>query len=328
MNRPNRSPMRRRMQGMTLVELMIAITLGLLVMGAAIGIFISNRQVYRAAENLNRVQEGGRVSFELMARDIREAAGNPCVNNVPLVNVVNGGTGNWWSDMNASTALRGFDGGTVFPGGSFGTGTAQRLAGTSGLQLLSGDDNVSTISAHNVGSALFTVNTTGHGFAAGDLAIACNAQQAAVFQVSSVSGMDIGHGTGGAPGNSTINLSLDPANPDSYEYAAPNSVMTRLHATRWFIANNANGIPSLYQTRLGGATVTTEEVVEGVTAMNLEYLLRGGTNYVGAAAVGNWADVISVRATLALRSPENIGTTGNPITRQMVQVASLRNRNP
>lgn len=96
MNRPNRSPMRRRMQGMTLVELMIAITLGLLVMGAAIGIFISNRQVYRAAENLNRVQEGGRVSFELMARDIREAAGNPCVNNVPLVNVVNGGTGNWW----------------------------------------------------------------------------------------------------------------------------------------------------------------------------------------------------------------------------------------
>ena len=93
------------MQGMTLVELMIAITLGLLVMGAAIGIFISNRQVYRAAENLNRVQEGGRVSFELMARDIREAAGNPCVNNVPLVNVVNGGTGNWWSDMNASTAL-------------------------------------------------------------------------------------------------------------------------------------------------------------------------------------------------------------------------------
>ena len=104
--------------------------------------------------------------------------------------------------------------------------------------------------------------------------------------------------------------------------------MTRLHATRWFIANNANGIPSLYQTRLGGATVTTEEVVEGVTAMNLEYLLRGGTNYVGAAAVGNWADVISVRATLALRSPENIGTNGNPITRQMVQVASLRNRNP
>ena len=315
-----------RAQGMTLVELMIAITLGLLVMGAAIGIFISNRQVYRAAENINRVQEGGRVAFELMARDIREAAGNPCVNNLPLVNVVSGGTGNWWSDMNWSTGLWGFDGGTAFPGDSFGTGTAQRLAGTEAVQLLSADDNVATISGHDTGAALFTVNTTGHGFSTGDMAIACNARQASVFQVSSVSGANIGHGTGGSPGNNTTSLNLDPTSP--YQYSTPNSVLAGLHATRWFIANNPNGVPSLYQTRLGGAGVTAEEVVEGVSGMTLEYLLRGANNYVSAGAVGNWADVVSVRAILTLQSPDRVGTDGNPITRQVIQVASIRNRNP
>ena len=314
---------------MTLVELMIAITLGLLVMGAAIGIFISNRQVYRAAENLNRVQEGGRVAFELMARDIREAAGNPCVNNEPLVNVVTGGTGNWWSDMHVSRALQGFDGSTPLPGQPFGTATAARLAGTDALQLLSGGDNVSTISAHDAATATFTVNTVDHGLNAGDLAIACDGEQAAVFQVSSVSGQNIEHNIGSSPGNSTINLSMDPLNPDTYEYPASSSMLAGLHATRWYIANNANGVPSLYQMRLGGSAVTAQEVVEGVSGMTLEYLLSGGNQYVDAATVGsNWANVISVRATLTLRSPENIGTNGNPITRQMVQVASLRNRNP
>lgn len=328
MNRHSNIATRRRSQGMTLVELMIAITLGLLVMGAAIGIFISNRQVYRAAENLNRVQEGGRVAFELMARDVREAAGNACVNKLPLVNVISGGTGNWWSDMNVSTALQGFDGTTTFPSETFGTATAQRLAGTEALQLLSGDDNVSTISAHDTGAATFTLNTSDHGFSAGDLAIACNARQAAVFQVSSAIGQDIGHGMGGTPGNSTTNLSLDPTSPDPFEFSAPNSVLSGLHATRWFIANNPNSVPSLYQARLAGGTVTSQEVVEGVTGMTLEYLVSGGTDYVAASAVGDWANVISVRAILTLRSPENAGSDGNPITRQLVQVASLRNRNP
>ncbi|MEN1956334.1 PilW family protein [Luteimonas changyuni] len=320
--------MRRHVQGMTLIELMIAMILGLLVVGAAIGIFISNSQVYRAAENLGRVQEGARVAFELMARDIREAAGNPCVNNVPWVNVVSGGAGNWWSDMNPSTALQGFDGSTAFPGETFTTGAAQRLAGTEALQMLSGDDNVSTISNHDAGTAVFTVNTTAHGLGPGDLGIACNAQQGAVFQVSSVSGLDIGHGLGGLPGNTSINLHLDSSNPDSYEYAAPNSVLAGLHATRWYVANNARGVPSLYQARLGGTTVTREEVVEGVSAMTLAYLVRGGTNYVAAGTVVDWAEVISVRATLVLQSPDNVGANGDPITRQVVQVASLRNRNP
>ena len=47
---------RNAVRGLTLVELMIAMMLGLLVVGSASAIFISNRQTYRATEGLGRVQ--------------------------------------------------------------------------------------------------------------------------------------------------------------------------------------------------------------------------------------------------------------------------------
>ena len=65
---------RNAVRGLTLVELMIAMMLGLLVVGSATAIFISNRQTYRATEGLGRVQENGRMAFELMARDLRDTA--------------------------------------------------------------------------------------------------------------------------------------------------------------------------------------------------------------------------------------------------------------
>ena len=45
----------RSMRGLSLIELMIAMLLGLLVVGGAIGIFVSNRRAYNATESLSRV---------------------------------------------------------------------------------------------------------------------------------------------------------------------------------------------------------------------------------------------------------------------------------
>ncbi len=330
---------RRRAAGVTLVELMISLVLGLMVVGVAIGIFASNRQTYRATENLGWIQENVRVAFELMARDLREAGGNPCVNNLPIANVLNapsGGAGTgWWADIqNWTTAVRGFGAADAFPGGSFGTTAGARSTGTDAIQLTSGDDTVVTISAHNTGTAQFTVNTTTHGFNAGDVLVACNSMQAAIFQASTVSGQTIGHATGGtSPGNCTSSLGLvgvgEACNTrDPFEFAAPNSVMVRLHATRWFIANNANGRPALYQSRLGGGVMASQEVVEGVTDMDITYLRRGRTVYETAADIGtDWPDVVAARIELTVESTENVGVGGVPITRQLVHVASLRNRN-
>src|SRR5690606_41387180 len=70
----------RAMAGFGLSELMIAMVLGLIVIGAAFAIFQTSQTTYRSSEGLNRIQESARVAFELMSRDIRAAGGSACSN--------------------------------------------------------------------------------------------------------------------------------------------------------------------------------------------------------------------------------------------------------
>lgn len=58
-------------QGFTLIELMIAMVLGLLVLGAALAVFQSNQKTFSANEGQNRVQENARIAYEMMGKDIR-----------------------------------------------------------------------------------------------------------------------------------------------------------------------------------------------------------------------------------------------------------------
>ena len=319
----------RAMQGLSLIEMMIAMVLGLLVVGAAIGIFLSNRQVYRATEGVGRLQENARVAFELMARDVREAAGNPCVNNLPVANVLNSPASSWWSDIDQwGRAVQGYAAGEELPGG---TGTLTQVAGTEALLLMSGDNNVVTVSAHDPASFIFTVNTNNHGFREGDLAVACNARQASIFQVSAVGTNTISHGAGGTPGNCTANLGLPAAcgGGAAYQFSPQDSMLVRLNASRWFIANNPAQRPALYQAKYIAGSVVNQEVAEGVTGMTIGYLLAGAADYVDVAGVGNnWANVVALRIDLLLESPDRIGSDGRPISRHIIQVASLRNRNP
>ena len=69
---------RRLASGFSLIELMVALVLGLLVTGAAFAILQSNQATYRSNEGLNRIQENARIAFELMSRDIRAAGGSAC----------------------------------------------------------------------------------------------------------------------------------------------------------------------------------------------------------------------------------------------------------
>ncbi|MRU27382.1 PilW family protein, partial [Xylella fastidiosa] len=75
-------------RGFNLTELMITLVLGLLVVFAAISMFISSRRLYTTTANMSRLQESARVAFELMALDLREAGRNSCDNTLPVVNVL------------------------------------------------------------------------------------------------------------------------------------------------------------------------------------------------------------------------------------------------
>lgn len=68
-------PYRRIAQaGLTMVELMIALTLALLIVLASTALLLSSKAGYSAQDDATRLQESGRYALEIIARAVRQAA--------------------------------------------------------------------------------------------------------------------------------------------------------------------------------------------------------------------------------------------------------------
>lgn len=72
--------MPRHQAGFSLMELMIAITLGLVVLLAVGSIYVGSQQTYRVQEDNARIQEAGRYALEVLGRSIRQAGANAEMN--------------------------------------------------------------------------------------------------------------------------------------------------------------------------------------------------------------------------------------------------------
>ncbi len=70
--------MSARQRGLSLVELMVAMVIGLILMAGVTQVYLSNRQTSRIQEAASRLQENGRFSIQFLARDIREAGYGGC----------------------------------------------------------------------------------------------------------------------------------------------------------------------------------------------------------------------------------------------------------
>lgn len=341
-----------RNHGFSLIELMIAMVLGLIVTGAAVALFFSNSRTYASTENLGRIQENARTAFELMARDIREAAGNTCgasreATNPPA-NVLTGAAGLWFSGANGG--VQGYAATDTMPGLATGAARGQRVAGTEGVDLVSTFGPPLNVVQHNAGTATITLNTTAHGLVAGDIAMVCDVQHGAIFQVTDATGATIRHSNGGAaPGNCSTSLGgLGPGcGTAQYEFGCrlggvgsgsgtPNCAterwtasVARLRASRWWIGNNGDGGRSLWQTVRAGGAEQNLEIADGVGAMQISYLVRGANAYVNAATVtaaNNWPNVVALRIDLQMTGTDIPGANGTQITRSFDNTVMLRNR--
>ena len=350
----------RRSSGFTLIELMVALLIGLLVLAAALGLFLTNQRTYRATENLSRVPENSRAAFELLAADIRAAGGNPCgreqniaggnTTGMAMLNVLSDSTDNWWSDWGAGmgvvvNAVIGYSDDAPFADAAFGTGAAQRVSGTDALQLMAAGSRQTVVTEHDAAGAQFVVRNAQHGFQPGQILMVCGPgsapdmdpvlSRAVIFQMTGMAGQaTIGHAAGaGSPGNEISRIGDFPNEdelPESKPYAfGKNSVITDLHSTRWFVGNNGRGGRSLYQSLLGAGAVQAQEIAEGVENMRLTYLVPSAGTYLDAASVGTrWGEVTAVRVSLEFSSPDRVGTDNAKLLRTMTSVVSIRNRMP
>ena len=319
------------MRGLSLVEVMVTLAIGMIVTLGIVGIMGTNRQNLRITESLSESQENARLAFELIARDVRQARDTSCgplqsVSNLPVVSVDpdNPADPDWWGVW---WPIRGFAGDSDTAAISIGSNSEDRVAGTQALQLL-GSGEVRIISTITPDGTTINLQTAAGSLNSGPI-IVCDLLNASLH-------------TAGAAGANAITTSpavavSDPANPQFQ--------VARLTAVTWYIGNNGRaneGGRSLYRVRLqpDGFTVI-EEILPGVVDMQVTYHLKNNVGFVASddallATQANWNDVNAIQLTLVTESTQRnvtsdaaagsalVGSDGR-IRRQITHVISLRN---
>lgn len=320
----------RKQHGLTLVELMIAMTIGLLLLGGITSIMISSRQTYRVNEALSRMQDNARYAFQVLSRDIRMAGYFGCVgSDVTPTNTLSGPTDFLW---NFKQTIYGYEATSdtawnLTPDSSITSPLGGRdiivVRGASG----DGTSAPTKILDHPGGTPPGSANlkvSLSSGLAEGDVVMASDCLGAAVFQITNccagATGFDnVVHNSGAiagmVPGNATKELGK--------EYTG--GEILKITTRSYFIRTNGYGRPALYRTV---GTADAEEVVEGIENMQIQY--GEDTNgditadiYRSANAVADWGKVVSVRVNLLMQTiDDNIAGTKQPYTYNGVAVAA------
>lgn len=320
-------------RGLTLVELMVALAIGLFLVGAVSALYVNTKNGFDYSNEIARMQETGRFALEAIARDVRMAGYNGCGRTVNTANVVNNASTNPFLDF--STPIRGYEGSSI-PSSLTAAGA---LTSSDAIILIGASSGDIVIKSHNPPAAQIDTNT--HSIKPGEILLITDCSKASIFQMTGPTNnnnnaTNVVHNTGtGTPGNCTKFLGASCPAAVSYTYK-PGSVMLRLSSSAYFIGNSSlgNGSRSLYAMELEGATngaSIARELLIGVHDMQLTYGIDNGDgtvdSIVTADNVIDWSKVVSVQVRLSIRSTRNnISTTGGALTKEFTETVVARNR--
>ncbi len=299
----------RLQQGLSLVELLIAMTLGLILMTGMIAVFSGNQRSSELNTAMANMQENARFALTTLSTDIRMSAFQGCVDvrtsslkvkalNVPIPITGMLPTGEPERDFNATSSTGAViqpngDWEPAIPGGFVAPLANPAIPGTHVLALQYGLRNQARVVAPmSVGSTISYAGDlqieTGTGLDVGDLAIVSNCDMAELFEVTSSTVTNdrqiLGHSAGANVDGNFDAIYGAPANRIS-------SRVMRFRASVFYVGDtglvNANGdqIRALYeQTFPYDATNPPSEIVQGVENLRLSYGIRlnGNLRYVTA----------------------------------------------
>lgn len=337
----------RPQQGFTIVELMVALALGLIIATALVYVFIANNLSYRVQTGLARAQEGGRFAVDFLARDIRMAGFNgSCLSRGDLLKLKN--TLNAGYASNFGTYVQGYDAsaGSWSPALDAAISAHAPTTGSDILTLRLAGDGAPLTTPYMPTTAADLHVPAGNPFRQYDIAVICDGVNGAIFQITNANPATSGslvHNTGtGSPGNATKDL--------DHKYAA-NAEVFRLSTRSYYVAPNTRGSTSLWMltTPCPVGESCPVELVEGVERLQLEYGLdtvgdqqHSANRFATAGSVGNWGQVVSVRIGVLVRSADDglrttaaalsfNGTTtasDRRLRKTYTSVVHLRNRAP
>lgn len=317
-----RLPPRLRQAGLSLVEMMVALALGLTVMSGVTSVLLVSKSNFVSARELATLQENARFAVRFLSDALMMAGFNGCSRAPALVaNSVQGSDGN---PFLAGTGLRGYDdaqGVASFPV-QF---RADVAPGTDAVLIQRAETAELVVTSHNPESARIEVDRA-HDNEPGQVMVvaAPDCRQVGIFVMAGPNNNGgnadtIIHNTGNIPGVSVRNCkkelgaNFDCRNPGAsvtFPYPAGSSVM-RLRSEAFYVGVSAAGnrVPALFREYLTDSGTTAEELVQGVENLQLLYGLDSAPGdgyadiYLDAGDPDmDWSRVVSVRLFLRLRS--------------------------
>lgn len=320
----------RNQRGISLVELMISITIGLILMTGVVQLFLSSRATFSTQQALSRVQETGRLGMEFLSDDIRMAGYMGCMSrNLNFHNTLNDANS---LQYDFGVSIEGLDDvGATLPADY----PTTILQGTDVLVVRSAGGNSVGVTKNNDSAQLFAENTgvtatcdagedSFSGLCENDILVVSDCSKARVFQATNLQTtggaveVNVVHsGANAEPGNAETSWGGN-SNPE--ETFGPDSEIIKMNTSIYYVANGTSNMPSLWQQINGG---TPQELLEGVQDMQLLYGRdTSGDNvpdtYQEADVITTanaWEDVSAVRVQLLVQSTDdNVLEDAQPYT--------------
>ncbi|WP_290648922.1 PilW family protein [Aquisalimonas sp.] len=269
---PSSLPVARRQGGLTLVELMVALVIGLILTAGAYQIYLSGKQSFNTQETLARMQETGRYVTDLLVSDLRRAGywgGNADIEQVSG----DPGPANWaptcpsdgtWPRMierrvfDLSSALDGTD---CFDNYLRGDILAVRYAASDVL-----DDDSLLADALYMRSSLF---------------------ESRLMRGDQPEGANI------LPAVGADTAATRPLRAHAYYIGSVNGSASACAGEQ--------AMPALWRAGLQ-PWQDDGEAIAGVEHLKLRFLEAGVDEYVDAGAVGDWSEVVAVRTWVLVRA--------------------------
>lgn len=316
----------RRITGLSLVELMVAITIGLIILAALARLYATSRSTYTLEEGLARVQENARFAMEFLTQDIRMAGYSGCLGQGAPVSVRLNNSTDPLSDLSKPVSGHVYTG----TGGSNLTDWSPALPGTvNGVIYFSnnevmpytdvivvrrGDETGFQVQPPAMTSTAAALQIpTSSGLEVGDILMVSDCKGGDVFQITGPTNIDtsgtLNHsgGAGVTPGNIDQTLSRT--------YGTDSTIM-KLVTRIYYIGKRGGNVTStapaaLFRKELDKNAFTAQELVEGIERLRLSYGEDAESDkvpnyYSGAGGVVSWTKVVTVRVGLLARTIENV----------------------
>lgn len=320
---------RQSQSGLSLIETMIALVVGLILIAGVLSIYISSRQGYGTNSAVGQVQENGRFAMGFISNATRQAGYMGCGISRQVTSYLNPISGDLPYDF--TSGIAGFEYSGTAPGSSYTEHTQAPTASSwtpvldsslpvspvadyaePGSDVLAvryvADDPTYITSIPSSDSASYKVNNNDT-LAPSDVVLVTNCLSSIVMQITNVS-------PGGGSGNLVANTG-GKFTPGNGRKGIPQTFLggqiVRPITTVFYIGQGLDRQPALYQAVSDPGQTSGfayNELVPGVENMQVLYGLdttgtRTPSQYVTADNVTNWNQVVSVRVALLVRS--NLG---------------------